>query len=333
VTFNVVGANGSLAATVESVSIASGDLVVKGKNIEFTATSATGYKIKEWKLNGTAISGNTSSNYTLTNLSAAAMVSVEFEPITYAVTFNVVGVNGTIAATVESVSIASGDLVINGKNIEFTATPATGYKVKEWKLNGTSISGNTTSNFNLTNLSATTMVSVEFEPITHAVTFGVVSANGTISAIVDALSISSGAMVIQGKDVVFTATPSTNYVVKEWKVNNVVVTGNISNSYTLPNITAAAEISVEFKLGTGIDDNGLASVELYPNPFKSVINVKSNTRIAKLVISNIIGQVMNVINLNNCEGRIDTQNLRNGVYIIRTTDINGKISTYKLIKE
>jgi hypothetical protein len=135
------------------------------------------------------------------------------------------------------------------------------------------------------------------------------------------------------ENVVFNAAPVNGYKVKEWINNGTIVSSNKTNTYTLSTLTAPSNITVEFEVATGIDDNGLVQIEFYPNPFKSFINIKSSTLIAQVEISNIIGQVMNVIYINNKTGRIDTQNLRNGVYIIRTIDINGKISTRKLIKE
>lgn len=81
VTFGLEGENGSIVATVDDVQITSGASVEAGKEVVFTATPDVGYRIKEWKLNGVAVSGNTSNTYTLASLSAVTMVTVEFEAI------------------------------------------------------------------------------------------------------------------------------------------------------------------------------------------------------------------------------------------------------------
>ncbi len=92
VTFSVVGGNGTLAATVDAAPITSPATVAQGKNVVFTATPAANFRVKEWKLNSAVVAGNTTNTFTLTNLQAAATVTVEFEaipPPLPKVTFNV----------------------------------------------------------------------------------------------------------------------------------------------------------------------------------------------------------------------------------------------------
>ncbi|WP_242987604.1 sugar-binding protein [Anaerobacterium chartisolvens] len=82
VTFGTEGGNGSVVAEVDNAQITSGASIEAGKDVVFTATPDTGYRVKGWKLNGSAVSGNTSNTYTLESLSAAAAVTVEFEAVT-----------------------------------------------------------------------------------------------------------------------------------------------------------------------------------------------------------------------------------------------------------
>ena len=81
VNFSVIG-DGSIAAAVNDNEIVDGTDVQKSKDVVFTATPASGYTIKEWKLNGTPVDGNTTNTYILENLGAAATVTVEFTPKT-----------------------------------------------------------------------------------------------------------------------------------------------------------------------------------------------------------------------------------------------------------
>ena len=75
------GSNGTLTATVDDVSIESGAMVEVGKDVVFTATPSSGYRVAQWRVNGNVVSGNTSNTFTLTNLTAAATVEVSFQPI------------------------------------------------------------------------------------------------------------------------------------------------------------------------------------------------------------------------------------------------------------
>ena len=250
VNFNVVGLNGTLSATVNSVDINSGDTIIEGRNVVFTATPSVGFRVKEWKLNTSVVANNTTNNYTISNISAPSVVTVEFEAIpTYAVNFSVVNGNGAIAATVDGTAITSGNLIDAGKDIIFTATPDNGYRVKEWIVNTSIVSGNTSNVDTIHNIQEAKTLTVEFELIpTYAVTFSVVGANGTISANVDAATITSGDLVQAGKNIQFTATPVLGYQVKEWTINTIVDAGNTNTSLDIANIQEAKTVTVEFEL-------------------------------------------------------------------------------------
>ena len=78
VTFSVDGAGGTLKAKVEGGSeINSGNTVEHGKTVIFTATPDAGYTVKEWKADGSAVTGSTSNTYTCT-VTKAVTVKVSF---------------------------------------------------------------------------------------------------------------------------------------------------------------------------------------------------------------------------------------------------------------
>jgi LPXTG-motif cell wall-anchored protein len=81
VTFSTTGSNGSLAAKVDGEVIASGDTVSSGKNVVFTATPDTGYRVKNWTLGGTVVEEQTDNAYTLEDIAESSVVTVEFELI------------------------------------------------------------------------------------------------------------------------------------------------------------------------------------------------------------------------------------------------------------
>ena len=107
----------------------------------------------------------------------------------------------------------------------------------------------------------------------HTVTFSVEGGHGTLKAKADGVeeTAKSPISIEQGKTVTFTAEPAAPYVVKEWKVDGTVVTGNTSNSYT-HSVTAAVDVKVSFDAPFV---EGGASLILSPN--KLVISVKAVT--------------------------------------------------------
>ena len=84
---------------------------------------------------------------------------------------------------------------------------------------------------------------------THSVTFSVVGtpANGTLTAKVDGIAITSGDYIVNSKAVEFTATPLEDYRVKRWTNNGTTVAGNTTNSYTVSGIQQNTSVTVEFE--------------------------------------------------------------------------------------
>ena len=79
VTFGVEGTGGTLKAKADGVTETetSPITVQKGKTVTFTATAAAGYAVKEWKVDGTVVTGNTSNTYTH-SVTKAVTVKVSF---------------------------------------------------------------------------------------------------------------------------------------------------------------------------------------------------------------------------------------------------------------
>jgi hypothetical protein len=185
------------------------------------------------------------------NVTYPYLLTEPVTPATYTVNFSVTGGNGTLGATVDSLGIITGAEVVEGKDVIFTATPDSGYRVKEWTLDSAVVSDNTSNSYTVGSLAADIAVTVEFElvpPTTYTVNFSVTGGNGTLGAAVDSLAITTGAEVVEGKDVVFAATPDSGYRVKEWTLDSAVVSDNTSNSYTVGSLAADIAVTVEFEL-------------------------------------------------------------------------------------
>lgn len=171
-------------------------------------------------------------------------------PLFPVVNYSAIGENGTLTAKVKEVTINSGNEVIESSTVVFTASPADGYKVKEWKKDGNVIVGATDNTYTITDIQNNTTVNVEFEEVLeteHTVEFGVTGSNGSLTAKVGDIGISTGDSVAEGSTVVFTATPASGYRVKEWKKNNAVIVGAADNTYTVTNLQNDIDVYVIFE--------------------------------------------------------------------------------------
>jgi len=141
------------------------------------------------------------------------------------------GVNGAISPNTTQI-------VSSGSSIAFTATPATGYEVNQWLVNGSAAQtgGNT---FNLNNITANAAVQVTFVQLPNtALVTASAGPNGGISP-------NTSQAVDTGGSVSFTATPASGYVVNQWLANGTVAQTGGTN-YTLADVTANTAVQVTF---------------------------------------------------------------------------------------
>lgn len=193
------GKNGTL--TCDSHTGSSFYLPCGSKNaLTFTAQPESGYRVAGWTVNDNDVSGSAVINsdnqtYTYTpnadGITEDVTVSVAFEKIpTAKIAFSVVdttpeddnsGENGTLSAVATrhgtNTALRSGDEVLSGSEVTFTAQPNQGYKVQRWYLDGKEQAGAPT--LNITDSDTAHEVKVQFTEISSAVTFGIAEDSDT----------------------------------------------------------------------------------------------------------------------------------------------------------
>lgn len=146
------GANGSISPVGSSTVTSGGSLLLR-------ASPASGHVVDEWYVDG-SYQQTGGSTVTLTGITSHRSVHVSFKtsPVpTYSVTASA-GANG-------SVSPAGSSTVPSGGSITYTATPATGYTVDAWRLDGSTVqTGNIA--YTVTNVTAPRSVQVTFKAVT-----------------------------------------------------------------------------------------------------------------------------------------------------------------------
>lgn len=71
------------------------------------------------------------------------------------------------------------------------------------------------------------------------------------------------------------------------------------------------------------------SFKVFPNPANDILNIDMESDIKSIEIYSLLGQKVKVSN----NKQTDISNLSNGVYMVRVEDVNGAVSTQKLIKK
>jgi len=95
-----------------------------------------------------------------------------------------------------------------------------------------------------------------------------------------------------------------------WDIDNVAVTSTV----TINNIST--------------------SINLFPNPASSVLNIQGEVNISNITVANVIGQrVLRVNNINANNHKLELYNLKNGVYLININNVDGTSSVARFVKK
>lgn len=290
------GEGGSLSASYNSGNLdqkfESGKNIAKNTRLMFDAKSNDGFIVKEWKVNGQPIIGNTKYKVTaiLSNdkkvgerLTVAALtekldVEVAFSSDSHTITFSS-GEDGKLTAALkDGGAVTTGQKIAEGANVTFTAAPNTGMSVARWMVDEKPYywPGTTDlyreSTLTLENVQKDRNVKVEFSSAgKHKLTFNIKSETGsTLPSVQTSAKLADGTAadlnaVPDGAAVTFALENlGSNYTVKTWKVDGKeAANSGTQKQFTLRNITgthtvtavinAAQEVTLTFK---AVDANG-----------------------------------------------------------------------------
>ena len=226
----------------------------EGASVTITAQPETGYEVASWSVNGERIENTQGQNtftYTSQSANTGAVISVEFQQVTYAVSWGAAG--GTVTA--DGYTGTSAD-IRGGTEVSFTAEPAYGYELTGWTVNGEPQNGESDETFTWTvpnGQAADPAVSsyqiealFELVDADYTLTYTVAGSGGTISV---PGGENGSVTVSHGGSITFTAAPDQYYHVNEWMVDGEPVTEGVSadrTTLTLTNVTAAHTIAVSF---------------------------------------------------------------------------------------
>ena len=227
------GENGSIAANYGNQTLTSPAKVAGGSVVKLIATPNEGYEIEGWYKNGATVADPTLGTQTEIEEQVWQDVTilVKFkETVHYTVTYEA-GENGTLTATVEkgeeTKALASGGKVVAGTFVTFTATPAEGYEVDEWKVDGTVDAEHAKSLELRKEVNADTKVTVSFKKKPEPVKEFTITVNavepaeaGTLTVTDDkGAAVLTGAKVAQGTMLTITAEAKDKYEFKNFTIN------------------------------------------------------------------------------------------------------------------
>lgn len=271
------GEGGSLSASYNSGNLdqkfESGKNIAKNTKLMFDAKSNDGFLVKEWKVNGQSITGNTKykvteilsngkkvgERLTVAELTETLDVEVAFSSDSHTIIFSS-GQGGELTAALkDGGAVTTGQKIAEGANVTFTAAPITGMSVARWMVDDKPYCwpGTTDlyreSTLTLENVQKDRNVKVEFSSAgKHKLTFNIESETGNTFL----PSVQTSAKLADGTAADLNAVPDgaavtfalenlgSNYTVKTWKVDGKeAANSGTQKQFTLRNITAAHTVT------------------------------------------------------------------------------------------
>jgi len=86
---------------------------------------------------------------------------------------------------------------------------------------------------------------------------------------------------------------------------------------------------------SAVHDMGNSSIlKCYPNPADNILVIENREIIESVTVTNVIGQRVKYLdNLMERKSEINMSDLRDGIYFVTVKNVNGKISTAKILKK
>lgn len=99
-------------------------------------------------------------------------------------------------------------------------------------------------------------------------------------------------------------------------------------------VNGAVTVDVKLSISTGLDNNLLSSIKVYPNPFVKEIVVLNCKDVEGIVVTNIIGQPVTEFTNNGGDRlTINAESLTSGIYFVRLKATDGSTRVVRMVKQ
>jgi len=275
-------------------------------------------KDKAVSITAAELAGDDIENYSL-SIAGAPTTTATINAVTYTLTL--------VVSPEESGTVTGAGSYEESESVAITATANSGYQFVSWKNGETEVS--TDANFSYTMPAENVTLTAYFEeipPETFTVTF-------TVTDDMCSLAIEGASITINEQ----TLTTNADGVATIELENGVYPYSITAEGYALSegSITVdGADVSEDVSLAhVGLDENSLTNLSVFPNPFSNEINIVNAENVKRVVISNIIGEVVMNVELGQASSHKLETNLRSGIYLVTIISNNGTKVIRKMIRK
>ncbi len=291
-------------------------LVAYGSEVMLHATPAEGHVFLNWEEDGETISTQAGFIYTFEEEDVA--LTANFQALEY--TLNIL----VQPEEAGEVTMEPDQEVYHvGDEITLTATANDGYKFQNWRKDGVVISDESPFVFTMPAQDVTlTAYFVDEDAELFTLTLAINPE--------DAGQVHGEGQFIAGEEVNVTATANTGFMFISWTNSEGEVVSNEENySFNMPeaDLSLTANFASEHVSTSKIDDKG---IQVYPNPARSELNIKSGSEIDKVYMFDISGRTVLIKTVRHNQIRINVHGMEPGIYFFRIITEN-QVVTRKVI--
>lgn len=294
-------------------------LVCVSSNFSLQANTGTGFSY-QWFLNGNAITNATNAthlptavgSYTVRVTDASTTCSRTSEPTVLSATF-IPQPNGTV----------------NFCDSQVLSAPAGSSNSYQWKKDNVNINGANTNTYTATQPGVYTCV------ITNGSCIFTTS-NIILNQVATPPTASSNQSFNVGDTLASLSVTGTNL---QWyssstgstllPLSTVLVNGTTYYVSQTVNGCESSRVAITVTQNLSNESFALNGFYLYPNPTTSLLNFKSVIQVEKILIYNMLGQLVQQEKVNASEGTINIEKLVQGTYLVKVNDID---KGYTIIK-
>ena len=287
-----------LSENEEMGSVDGGGIYDENTEIEISATPAEHYHFTQWNDENT---DNPRRLIVTEDAEYTASFAIDQHTITVESSDTAMG------------TVSEGGTYNYGTEIEISATAKEHYHFVQW-------SDGNTDNLRTIIVTEDATYTAEFAIDQHTIT--VESADNAMG------TVSDGGTYDYGTEIQISATAATGYEFAQW------TDGNTDNPRTII-VTENATYIAEFVPATGINENTILEISLFPNPTNNILNITSSEIISEIEIVNALGQVVSRTEVNADNAVCDVEGLTAGVYVVRIygADADSIREQRKFVKE
>ena len=294
----------------------------EGQVVTITAVANAGYEFVNWTdEEGEEVGTDAEFEYAMP--AADVTLTANFEAVvipTYTLTL--------VANPADGGVVSGGGEYEEGQVVTITAVANAGYEFVNWTdESGVVVSTNFAFDYTMPAEDITLTANFEEVVLEYTITFTVHSQSGLPIEGAEVNIGGIGIIITNASGEVSTQLPSGSY--------SFVVTAEGYDDHNDTFEVSDADMNISVIMNpTGVDENTLAVLSVYPNPFGNSITLDNAQRVNRLTVNNIIGQKVLELNLSGEERVIiPTEVLKRGIYLMVFEAENGERVVKRMVKE